>query len=56
MRIGAKKIYHLEAWVIKTMSLYKVRAVCRVCLTRHLLICFRRASCSTARCPRTCTS
>ncbi|KAH7108233.1 P-loop containing nucleoside triphosphate hydrolase protein [Auriculariales sp. MPI-PUGE-AT-0066] len=23
MRIGAKKIYHLEAWVVKTMSLYK---------------------------------
>jgi hypothetical protein len=25
MRIGSKKIYHLEAWVVKVMSLYKVR-------------------------------
>ena len=25
MRTGSKKIYHLEAWVIKVMSLYKVR-------------------------------
>lgn len=25
MRIGNKKIYHLEAWVVKVMSLYKVR-------------------------------
>ena len=25
MRQGNKKIYHLEAWVIKVMSLYKVR-------------------------------
>lgn len=24
MRIGSKKIFHLEAWVIKVMSLYKV--------------------------------
>lgn len=24
MRIGNKKIYHLEAWVVKVMSLYKV--------------------------------
>jgi hypothetical protein len=24
MRIGSKKIYHLEAWVVKVMSLYKV--------------------------------
>ena len=24
MRTGNKKIYHLEAWVIKVMSLYKV--------------------------------
>lgn len=24
MRTGSKKIYHLEAWVIKVMSLYKV--------------------------------
>jgi replication factor C subunit 3/5 len=23
MRIGNKKIYHLEAWVVKVMSLYK---------------------------------
>lgn len=23
MRIGSKKIYHLEAWVVKVMSLYK---------------------------------
>ena len=26
MRNGNKKIYHLEAWVVKVMSLYKVRA------------------------------
>jgi replication factor C subunit 3/5 len=25
MRLGSKKIYHLEAWVVKVMSLYKVR-------------------------------
>jgi hypothetical protein len=25
MRIGSKKIFHLEAWVVKVMSLYKVR-------------------------------
>jgi len=24
MRVGNKKIYHLEAWVVKVMSLYKV--------------------------------
>ena len=24
MRNGNKKIYHLEAWVVKVMSLYKV--------------------------------
>jgi hypothetical protein len=24
MRLGSKKIYHLEAWVIKVMTLYKV--------------------------------
>ena len=24
MRLGSKKIFHLEAWVIKVMSLYKV--------------------------------
>ena len=24
MRIGNKKIYHLEAWVVKVMSIYKV--------------------------------
>jgi hypothetical protein len=26
MRQGNKKIYHLEAWVVKVMSLYKVRS------------------------------
>ncbi len=25
MRTGNKKIFHLEAWVVKVMSLYKVR-------------------------------
>ena len=25
MRVGNKKIFHLEAWVVKVMSLYKVR-------------------------------
>ncbi len=25
MRAGNKKIFHLEAWVVKVMSLYKVR-------------------------------
>jgi hypothetical protein len=29
MRIGNKKIFHLEAWVVKVMSIYKVRL--RVC-------------------------
>ena len=24
MHLGNKKIYHLEAWVVKVMSLYKV--------------------------------
>lgn len=24
MRMGSKKIYHLEAWVVKVMCLYKV--------------------------------
>jgi hypothetical protein len=24
MRVGQKKIFHLEAWVVKTMSLIKV--------------------------------
>lgn len=24
MRVGNKKIYHLEAWVVKVMSIYKV--------------------------------
>lgn len=24
MRIGSKKIFHLEAWVVKVMSIYKV--------------------------------
>lgn len=27
MRQGNKKIFHLEAWVIKVMSIYKVRAL-----------------------------
>ena len=27
MRQGSKKIFHLEAWVIKVMSLYKVCCV-----------------------------
>lgn len=27
MRQGNKKIFHLEAWVIKVMSLYKVRSI-----------------------------
>lgn len=26
MRLGNKKIFHLEAWVVKVMSLYKVSA------------------------------
>lgn len=26
MRIGNKKIFHLEAWVVKVMSMYKVRS------------------------------
>ena len=29
MRVGNKKIFHLEAWVVKVMSLYKVRAAVR---------------------------
>ena len=24
MRVGNKKIFHLEAWVVKVMSIYKV--------------------------------
>ena len=27
MRQGNKKIFHLEAWVVKVMSLYKVRLI-----------------------------
>ena len=27
MRVGNKKIFHLEAWVVKVMSLYKVRSL-----------------------------
>ena len=27
MRQGNKKIFHLEAWVVKVMSLYKVRSL-----------------------------
>jgi len=27
MRIGSKKIFHLEAWVVKVMSIYKVSRV-----------------------------
>lgn len=27
MRMGNKKIYHLEAWVVKVMCLYKVRLI-----------------------------
>ena len=27
MRVGNKKIFHLEAWVVKVMSLYKVRII-----------------------------
>lgn len=26
MRLGQKKIFHLEAWVVKVMGLIKVRA------------------------------
>jgi hypothetical protein len=28
MGVGSKKIYHLEAWVVKVMNLYKVSFVC----------------------------
>jgi replication factor C subunit 3/5 len=28
MRVGSKKIFHLEAWVVKVMALYKVRDFC----------------------------
>lgn len=27
MRNGNKKIFHLEAWVVKVMSLYKVKQI-----------------------------
>lgn len=30
MRIGNKKIFHLEAWVVKVMSLYKVCMIFRL--------------------------
>lgn len=30
MRIGNKKIFHLEAWVVKVMSLYKVGSSLRL--------------------------
>lgn len=33
MRVGNKKIFHLEAWVVKVMSLYKVMYSCRRVLT-----------------------
>lgn len=29
--MGNKKIYHLEAWVVKIMCLYKVRLLCLTC-------------------------
>jgi hypothetical protein len=31
MRVGNKKIFHLEAWVVKVMSLFKV--MCSHCWT-----------------------
>ena len=33
MRVGNKKIFHLEAWVIKVMSLYKVLWLLRLSLS-----------------------
>lgn len=38
MRMGSKKIFHLEAWVVKVMSLYKVSSTAlmeRVCIAEH---------------------
>lgn len=31
MRLGSKKIYHLEAWVVKVMCLYKVCTIAYFC-------------------------
>lgn len=36
MRIGNKKIYHLEAWVVKVMSLYKVGSHINAAHCSHL--------------------
>ena len=37
MRLGNKKIYHLEAWVVKVMSLYKVSVYQPLVATRVLI-------------------
>ena len=37
MRIGNKKIYHLEAWVVKVMSLYKVSVYRPLSCTQALI-------------------
>jgi hypothetical protein len=35
MRVGSKKIFHLEAWVVKVMALYKVRLLSAARLPTH---------------------
>ena len=50
MRVGNKKIFHLEAWVVKVMSLYKVRPLFRCLASSPKLITSetRRSTSSTA--------
>lgn len=45
MRTGSKKIFHLEAWVIKVMSLQKVRVLFTSRIVTYL---FRRSSLTLA--------
>ena len=50
MRTGSKKIYHLEAWVIKVMSLYKVSSSIRKKLPDPEG-CFHSTFSTTSTCP-----
>jgi hypothetical protein len=47
MRQGNKKIYHLEAWVVKVMSIYKVGPFVLTVLLEQPLITAQRHSISS---------
>lgn len=47
MRVGAKKIFHLEAWVVKVMTLIKVRARPSPCACAALMRCSTLCTIST---------